>query len=196
MKMEHNRAFKEWAVACKAMGEGRQTLLIRKGGIREEGGVFTVNDPEFFLLPTYEHQNASLLQPEFVSRLEAIQSAPHDPDTVTLAVYAVVDTIAVARDEEQVNALAGEHIWNPTYVKQRFDFNPYDPLYLILLRVYRLPEPVTLPMRPEYVGCKSWITLERPLSTQGAVPAIPDAEFARRRAALLARLEKPKSQQD
>src|SRR5579884_1921814 len=60
MKPVHDRAFKEWAVACEAMAEGRQILLIRKGGLREEGNTFTVNDPEFFLLPTYEHQNALL----------------------------------------------------------------------------------------------------------------------------------------
>ncbi len=185
MKTEHNRAFKEWAVSCEALREGRQTLLIRKGGIREEGGTFAINDPEFFLLPTYEHQNANLLQPEFVPRLEAIQASAPDPNTVTLDSYAVVDTILTAKEEATVNAVAHEHIWNPAYVKMRFDFNPYDPLYLLILRVYRLPEAVTLPMRPDYVGCKSWITLERTLSTQGALPAVPDDEFARRRAALL-----------
>jgi hypothetical protein len=167
------------------MRQGQQLLLIRKGGIREEGGVFTINDPEFFLLPTYEHQNAHLLQPASVPRLEAIQALPHDPHSIRIDAYAVVDTILVAKDEEQVNAVAHEHIWNPSYVKMRFDFNPYDPLYLLILRVYCLPAVCTLAMRPDYVGCKSWVTLERTLSTQDAVPAVPDAEFARRRAALL-----------
>jgi|SRR5579884_1729900 len=190
MKPVHDRAFKEWAVACEAMAEGRQILLIRKGGIREEGNTFTVNDPEFFLLPTYEHQNASLLQPPYVPKLEAIQAAPHDPTTVTMRSYAVVDTILVARDDEQVNAVAQETIWNATYVNQRFDFNPYDPLYLVLLRVHNLPEPVTIPMRSAYEGCKSWVTLEEPISTEGATPAIPDAEFARRREAVLSELKR------
>lgn len=184
MKAENNRAFKEWAVSCAAMREGRQSLLIRKGGIREEGGTFTIHDPEFFLLPTYEHQNPELLQTEFVSRLEA----PQNLNTITLSEYAVVETIWQAQDEEQVNALADEHIWNPAFVKMRFDFNPYDPLYLILLRVYRLPEPITLPMRPAYGGCKSWITLERPLSTVGAIPALSDEEFAARHSHLKARM--------
>ena len=35
MLTQHNRAFKEWAVACEAMKGGAQILLIRKGGIRE-----------------------------------------------------------------------------------------------------------------------------------------------------------------
>jgi len=188
MLSEHNRAFKEWAVVCEAMKAGRQIVLIRKGGIREEAGVFEVNDPEFFLLPTYEHQNVRLLQPARVEELRRIEAAGFDPRTITLDAYAVVDTVVVAEDEERVKALSDEHIWNEEYVKMRFDFNPYDPLYVILLRVYNLPQSFTLPMRPEYVGCKSWVTLERALPTAGAAPALPDDEYEHRRAAVLAAL--------
>lgn len=189
MLTQHDRAFKEWAVACEAMKEGRQILLIRKGGIREEGGVFTVNDPEFFLMPTYEHQNARLLEPEWVTRLEANRAIARNPNEVTIDTYAVVDTVLTAKDDDQVNAARDETIWNPTYVKERFDFNPYDPLYLLVLRVYNLPQATTLPLLPEYVGCKSWVTLATPLSTLDATPAISEDEFIRRRTALLGRLE-------
>lgn len=185
MKSEHNRAFKEWAVACEAMRAGEQILIIRKGGIREERGVFEINDPEFFLMPTYEHQKARLLKAEYRQKLDAVQSVPHDLHTVTLSAFAVVDSIFEGKDDDQVNALAGDYIWNETYVKERFDFNPYDPLYLVILRVYRLPEPATIPMLPEYGGCKSWVTLAEPISTAGAVPAVPDEEFVRRRAGIL-----------
>lgn len=189
MKAECDRAFKEWAVSCAAMQSGEQILLVRKGGIREEEGTFTITDKEFFLMPTYEHQDAGLLQPEWVSRLHALQAESRDADKVTIAAYAVVDTILQARDDAQVNALADDHIWNADYVKQRFDFNPYDPLYLLILRVYNLPHPITLDMQAAYVGCKSWVTLDRPISTHNAAPALPDEEFARRRAELLAGIE-------
>lgn len=185
MLHENDRAFKEWAVACDAMRDGRQILLVRKGGIREEGGVFTMNDREFFLLPTFEHQNPALLQPDLLPRLETRRLAP-DPVAVVINSYAIVDTITTARDEAQVNAAANEMIWNAEYVRQRFDFNPYDPLYLVILRAYRLPHPVTLPLLQEYVGCRSWVTLERPLATMGAAVAIPDAEFLARKERLLA----------
>ena len=33
-----NAALKEWAIVCKALAEGRQILLIRKGGIEEIKG--------------------------------------------------------------------------------------------------------------------------------------------------------------
>ena len=190
MKAECDRAFKEWAVSCAAMQSGEQILLIRKGGIREEEGTFTITDREFFLMPTYEHQNPELLQPRWVSRLHALQAEPHDADKVTIGAYAVVDTILQARDDAQVNALADAHIWNAAYVKQRFDFNPYDPLYLLVLRVYNLPHPVTLDMQATYVGCKSWVTLDRPLSPYEATPALSDEEFAARLVELLARIEK------
>jgi hypothetical protein len=185
VKTTHDRAFKEWAVSCQALMEGRQTLLIRKGGIREEGGLFRIDDPEFWLMPTYEHQNSALLQPEWLPALEATQSASRLPGAVSLTAYAVVDTIAIARDEAQVNALAQEHIWNPTYVRMRFDFNPYDPLYLVLLRVYRLADPLTIPMLPDYEGCKSWVTLAQSYATPNSTPVLSDAEFARRRNGVL-----------
>src|SRR5688500_9082628 len=66
----HDRAFKEWAVACEAMMRGIQTVLIRKGGIREEDGIFRVADSEFFLMPTYEHQNPALLRDGYKPLLE------------------------------------------------------------------------------------------------------------------------------
>ena len=33
-------AFKEWAVVCRALTEGKQALILRKGGIAETGGRF------------------------------------------------------------------------------------------------------------------------------------------------------------
>jgi hypothetical protein len=185
----HDRAFKEWAFVCEAMKAGRQIVLIRKGGIREEEGVFQVNDPEFFLMPTYEHQNPDLLQGPFVAELEAMRRTPFDPRSVTIDAYAVVDTIRTCDDEDLLRELAGEHVWNEKYLQMRLNFNPYDPLYVLILRVYRLPDATTLPMRPEYGGCKSWVTLERPLSTDGAIPALLDDEFQARRTKLLAILD-------
>lgn len=185
MLTEHNRAFKEWAVVCNAMKTGRQILLIRKGGIREEDGIFRVEDPEFFLMPTYEHQNADLLQLAFVDELAKVQAAGYDPRTVKMDACAVADTVLTCEDEERLNRLAPHHVWNERYVRQRQDFNPYDPLYVILPRVYRLPQAHTVPMRPDYVGCKSWVTLERRLSTRGSLAALGDAEFARRKAEVL-----------
>jgi len=185
MKAENNRAFKEWAMVCQAMKDGLHTVLIRKGGIREEEGVFRINDSEFFLMPTYEHQNSELLQPDFIPMLQSIQAKPHKPNSMTIDAYAVVDTIVTCDDEERLRRLSHEHVWNDRYLQMRLDFNPYDPLYVLLLRVYALPERIELAMKPEFEGCKSWVTLDRSITTAGAVPAVGEDEFARRRTLVL-----------
>jgi hypothetical protein len=50
-------ALKEWAVVCKALEEGRQVLLLRKGGIMEYKQGFEVKHDKFLLFPTFEHQS-------------------------------------------------------------------------------------------------------------------------------------------
>ncbi len=185
MKRIHNRALKEWAIACRAMERGETTLLLRKGGIREEGGAFHLEDREFFLMPTYDHQNEERLKPAYRAELKAMQAFPAPRETLTLSLYAAVESVVPLYDEAHLERIAEEYPWNDAFVKERFDFNPYSPLFLVLLRVYRLYAPVEIPLLPEYGGCKSWVTFAVPLSLEKAVPAISDEEFPQRRAKVL-----------
>ena len=47
------QALKEWAVVCRALEEGRQIVLLRKGGILEYRQSFKVKHDRFLLFPTY-----------------------------------------------------------------------------------------------------------------------------------------------
>ncbi len=174
---ENNRGLKEWAVACEALRDGRQLLLIRKGGIREESGVFTIQDREFFLIPTYDHQNPNQLQLQYLESLNRSLETVPAPGMLRIDTYAKVEKILTASNEDQLLAASAEHLWNLEYIKLRFNFNPYDPLMLLVLRAYRLPQPIYLEFRPEYGGCTSWITLGEILSTSGAEPALSEEEF-------------------
>ena len=51
-------AFKEWASVCDALLAGRQTIILRKGGISEgqAPGTFVPEYSEFWLYPTWVHQ--------------------------------------------------------------------------------------------------------------------------------------------
>src|SRR5712691_5143990 len=49
-------ALKEWAVVVHALGTGKQTMLLRKGGLHARHGRFATEPTEFFLFPTYVHQ--------------------------------------------------------------------------------------------------------------------------------------------
>ena len=65
-------ALKEWATACLLLKEGRQIVIIRKGGIDKADRDFTSDlsvDSEFLLFPTYEHQNQDLIKTQFHSDL-------------------------------------------------------------------------------------------------------------------------------
>ena len=49
--MEERAALKEWELAIRALAEGTQIVLLRKGGIVEETGEFDVVSPHFLLYP-------------------------------------------------------------------------------------------------------------------------------------------------
>jgi hypothetical protein len=48
----------------------------------------------------------------------------------------------------------------------------------MVLRTYRIPRPVTVKVRPEYHGCRSWLELYRALPFEGT-PVLSDEEFER-----------------
>jgi hypothetical protein len=180
MQEASDRAFKEWAVVVRAMERGETCLLIRKGGIFEEGGDFQVADREFFLYPNHTHQNPHQLQPRAHGWLMESDSEEPPGGVIRVASYATVAEVFRIPDEAALARLTDEHLWTDGYVRDRLYYKPDNPLFGIVLRVYRHPEAVDVPYHPSYSGCTSWITLQAPLSTSGAAPALDDAAFAAR----------------
>lgn len=174
----NNRAFKEWAVVCQALAEGRQIAILRKGGILEGPSGFEVTDGEFFLFPTFSHQSAATLIPEWRGALSACQEP--ELGTVVLSHYAVVAKWLRIERLETLHALRGLHIWSDEQVEERFHRWADDGLFALMVRVYTLPHPVTLELREEYTGCKSWVTLAEPIPLDGVRPVLPNEAFAAR----------------
>ncbi len=86
--------------------------------------------------------------------------------------------------------LAPQHIWSPQFIDGRYDWEPYKPIFVLLLRAYALPSPIIVPVTRAYGGCRSWIELETPVSTAGAVSVISNERYARRRELTLTLLSK------
>ena len=172
-------AFKEWAVATDALVDGETIMLLRKGGIREEGKHFRVAHTDVLLYPTYEHQQPELLLPRYAERVEPVASGWH-PETVTIRGWARITEIFQVSEAATVEALAPYHIWNERFAAERFGWKPRHPLYVLLLRAYRLHEPRTIPYVSEYGGCRSWIDLQQAVSLEGMRPAVHDVEYAER----------------
>jgi hypothetical protein len=70
----------------------------------------------------------------------------------------------------------------------RVDWEPYRPLFALIVRAYRLPEAVVIPFESSYSGCRSWIKLTTPIAVGGAMPVLSDAEFDVKRTLVLSAL--------
>jgi len=167
-------ALKEWASVCHALETGRQVILLRKGGIYESSGEFELENPQFLLFPTYLHQKLNMLKPEAHVGFEA---ASAEPAEIRISVAGVVSQIVQLHSRTQMDAIESEHVWTAPLLDMRFNYKPQNPLYLMTIRVYRLRSPLVVANTPAYAGCKSWVPLDKPIDTAGAVPVLEDSQF-------------------
>ena len=181
-------ALKEWAIVCKALGEGRQTLLIRKGGIEEIKDGFQVVHRDFWLFPTYVHQKPADLIPAARPEFAAVQAAQPPPGTLRLQLFATVTDAVKVMDLVRLRALEGCHILSWGCVASRFQYRNKPGVHVLTLRVYRRPAPTELPVAAWYDGCVSWVEMERSIETAGCVPVLSDEEFASHQAEIRSRL--------
>jgi hypothetical protein len=169
-------AFKEWAVVCRSLAEGRQSLILRKGGVAEEGGAFRPDHVRFWLFPTYLHQSPDALNPAAAGTLADVLRDRPPVDIVRLSYYLEVPGVLRADRIEQALALDAFHVWSEATVRQRFAYR--EPgLYVLPARVYAALAPVDLPNRPEYEGCKTWVDFRTEIPSAGR-PVLSDRAFA------------------
>ena len=179
-------ALKEWASAIEALVSGRQTILMRKGGIAEETRDFRLAAPRFWMLPTYEHQREHLLKEDvrpLIGRTLADREAAGG--RLILKAWAEAVRDIEVTDEETLARLDRFHIWTGAFAEERLRWKRTKPLHVLILRVHALEEPVAIPQRESYAGCKSWVKLEDFAGGAGSRPALSDEEFRRREAEIL-----------
>ena len=187
-------ALKEWSIICKALEDGNQTILLRKGGILEYKKGFEIRQKSFLLFPTLEHQAEEYLQSKYLQTYDLLLRGNKSQDiqnkTNTLWILARIEAIQEFHDHEMLPVLEKYHIWNEKYVNMRMNYNPKKPMNALLLRVYKLPQPISIDVNPEWAGCKSWIDIdiaEKYGNQLGSVPkmfdqsepVIKDKEFQR-----------------
>lgn len=157
-------ALKEWSIICKALEDGNQTILLRKGGILEYKKGFEIRQKSFLLFPTLEHQAEEYLQSKYLqtynlllrgNKSEYIQNKAN-----TVLVQARIEAIQEFHNHELLPKLEKYHIWNEKYVNMRMNYNPKKPMNALLLRIYKLPQPISIDVKPEWAGCKSWIDID------------------------------------
>ena len=187
-------ALKEWSIICKALEDGNQTILLRKGGILEYKKGFEIRQKSFLLFPTLEHQAEEYLQSKYLQTYDLLLRGNKSQDiqnkTNTLWILARIEAIQEFHDHEMLPVLEKYHIWNEKYVNMRMNYNPKKPMNALLLRVYKLPQPISIDINPEWAGCKSWIDIDIaekygnqfgsvPKMFDQSEPVIKDKEFQR-----------------
>lgn len=165
-------AFKEWAVICEALASGRQTVILRKGGIAEEEGAFRPEHTEFLLYPTYFHEHRAGVQAELLPLLEAAESARPAPGMIRFSHFVRVTGVRHIASLDEALALDDRHVWTPEVVRQRFNYRSLG-LFALDVSAFRLREPVLRPERPEYAGCKTWVMLDESVPVDGTIPVAP-----------------------
>lgn len=169
-------AFKEWAVICRALAQGRQALILRKGGIAEPGGAFEPEQRRFWLYPTWLHQNAEALIPEAQPLLEEVNRQRPAAGVLRLTHFAQVEGIYQLHDVVGAMKLAGLHLWSEKTVLERF-FYRRPRLCVLAVRVFEVAPAHELTETAEYAGCRSWVELEQELATEPARPVLSDQDF-------------------
>jgi hypothetical protein len=173
-----NLALKEWASVVAAMEAGKQILLLRKGGIVEaDRGGFRIKHREFLLFPTFEHQHAASLKPEWSSLIA--------PPAELIDIRLVCEATDVFPAPPLERLKLAQFIWNDAFLQMRYDYRPDLPLTVILLRARRLHVPQLIPDRPSYAGCKSWVHLTEEIETADAEPVLADEDYDVARRSLL-----------
>jgi hypothetical protein len=169
-------AFKEWAVICEALAVGRQAIILRKGGIEESEGEFSVEHTRFWLYPTYTHQQTVGINEEARPLLEQVEAQRPPAGVVRLHLWAIVTGIYRVREELRAQMLPHLHCWSDETVHNRFIYRT-PGLNVLTVRVYRAPEVHEVAELPAYEGCRSWVTLDQPIPTEGSAPVLSDEDY-------------------
>ena len=146
--------FKEWALICEALGDGRQSIILRKGGIAEGRAGFRFQHEEFLLLPTLFHEQVAKLK---------LPDATHLPQTSpgihTLSYHVHVEWTRDLTDWDQIKRLDSFHLWREQVIRERLEYDQKQGVSLAFVRVSKLNSPLSFPDEPKYGGCRSWVTL-------------------------------------
>jgi hypothetical protein len=161
--------FKEWALVCEALGRGEQTILLRKGGIAEGREGFGFRYGEFFLFPTFFHEQIVKVRTPGAEIPEARVGE------IEVQYFAKLEAQTEITSWEMAAALEPFHVLQESVVRERFEYKKAG-LQVALVRVFRLEPTWILGDKPAYGGCRSWVNLPDCPAATVFQPVLTDEE--------------------
>ena len=160
--------FKELASVCDAVAAGRQSILLRKAGLRESTADSVFESRSFYLLPTRYHEKK--------------KAGSSDGFTISLHVHIIQsgDLLAWSQIEKLVPLTA----YDPKTIREHFDSRDEKLLHFAHIRAFRLEPVWHLPSSPALSGCRSWFQLPTPPSGLREI-AVPETDITRQTTKLL-----------
>ena len=190
-------AFKEWAVTVRALAEGEQLVTLRKGGIREPRQALRARARPLLPVPDVR---PPAQRPR--ARVPPARAAPRARGGRVARRRAARPRADARRRDPAARPRADPRLGRgrrrlddhrparastrcrrstcgrPTTPRSACAWKRRHPLHVLLLRTYRIPRPVTVSVRDDYGGCRSWLEITRDLPFEGT-PVLSDEEFER-----------------
>jgi len=161
---EITKCLNEWNATVEALGQGKQTILIRNYG---------TTLPNFILYPTVSYaikdDYLESFQPKYRNFVEENALPEKDNNKFLIKYFAEVYKV-VEKPVSRVGSLKNYYIWTSEHVKSYMN-SPKAKIWV--LRVYKLKEPVNA----ERTRGMRYANLTEPISLEGIKPVLSDSEF-------------------
>ena len=158
---EITKCLNEWNATIEALGQGKQTILIRKYGTTLE---------RFLLYPTISYANKDDVLDSFQDK-EFVKNnlLPSGENKVyEVKYYATVEEV-IDRPSTRIGTFNKFHIWTSEHVK---NYLGKKNAKIWILRIYKLDKPQMLKRN----GAINYANVEKPVELKGK-PVISDEEF-------------------
>ena len=161
--MEITKCINEWNATIEALGQAKQSILIRKYNT-------TLN--EFLLYPTISYANKDDVLDSFQNDYKDFVSNNLLPNggkrSYEVKYYAEVDEI-IEKPSSRIGAFNKFHIWTREHVK---DYLKRSTAKIWILRIYKLDEPQML----KRTNGMLYANVEKPVKLEGKA-VLSDSEF-------------------
>ena len=160
------KCLNEWNATIEALGQGKQTILIRK---------YKTNIEKFLLYPTVSYtikdNYLDSFEKEYKSFAEQNALPKRDNNGTEIKYFATVEKI-IEKSSQRIGSLNKYHVWTNEHVKS---YLGNQKAYIWVLRIYKLKQPV---MAERTMGMR-YANLKESVSLEGIKPVFSDAIFSK-----------------